>query len=88
MEFHYEDPDSPGDFIDWPAGVEVWLHIDSLEPIAAIAEISGYRAVIYVDRGLTDEVKAGTLWRLVVISDDDINTVACNGVTTRSDGGR
>lgn len=84
--FNYEDPDNAGSLLDWPAGIEVWLFIDSATPIAAQAVITGHAAAVTVESELTDAVKRGALWRLVV-KQGTLDTVACNGTVIRSDGG-
>jgi hypothetical protein len=86
VEFQYEDPDNAGQFLDWPAGVQVWLIIDSAEPVASQATILDHRAIVQVESEVLDPVKRGTLWRLLVKT-GSLDTVACNGTVIRSDGG-
>lgn len=85
VEFLYEDPDNEGSFLNWPVGVQVWLYIDSTPQIASQATIIAHRAIIAVQSELTDPVKRGVLWRLVV-RNGTVDNVACNGTVIRSDG--
>lgn len=85
VEFHYEDPDNAGTFLDWPVGVEVWLYIDSATPVVSQATIIDHRAVVKVESTVVDLVERRVPWRLVV-KDGTLDSVACNGLVTRSDG--
>lgn len=87
LTFRNRIPDSnPVEYEDFPAGVSVRLVIGKGESqVTGLGVISGSSATCRIDSSLTDSIKAGTFWRVVVsVGSDD--QVPLNGQVVRADG--
>lgn len=76
----------PAQYTNFPTGVSVRLVIGKGDSqVTGLGVISGSSATCRIDSSLTDSIKAGTFWRVVVSlgSDDE---VPLNGTVVRADG--
>lgn len=75
-------------FVDYDPGVTVTLTIETDTPIAQAATIDGHHAYVKVESTLTDPIKDGKAWRVVVSTPTTptTETVGANGKTKRFDG--
>lgn len=81
-----------GVYTAYPAGATVTLVIDTVPPTTGDATIEGYSAIVTIPYTDTDPIPKSVKWRCLVTLPDEIagelNVVAINGQTVRSDGGR
>lgn len=87
LTFRNRVPDSnPAQYTNFPAGVSVRLVIGKGDSqVSGVGVISGSSATCRIDSSLTDSIKAGTFWRVVVsVGSDD--QVPLNGTVVRADG--
>lgn len=72
---------------DYPAGATVTLIIDTADtPTSIAATITGSSALVHLDHTQADAVKGYLPWRLILTTNDGVDTVIVNGTTARADG--
>jgi hypothetical protein len=87
LTFRNRVPDSnPVQYTDFPAGVSVRLVIGKDQTqVTGLGVIAGSSATCRIESSLTDSIKTGTFWRVVVsVGTDD--QVPLNGQVVRADG--
>lgn len=87
LTFRNKVPDSdPVQYTDFPVGVSVRLVIGKGDSqVTGLGVISGSSATCRIDSALTDAIKSGTFWRVVVSLGSD-DQVPLNGTVVRADG--
>lgn len=70
----------------YPAGSTVSFILESEPEVSFAAEITDSVAVILGDHLAIDDIKNGTLWRVVITYADGVDKVMCNGMVIRADG--
>jgi hypothetical protein len=92
LTFRNKVPGSdPAAYVDYPDGVSVTLEIGKgpSKISSGAATISGSNATCRIESELTDGVREGALWRVVVSKDNGSlvdDEVPLNGKVVRSDG--
>jgi hypothetical protein len=70
----------------YPMGATVTMEIDSIPQGVFVASISESEAIVFGDHLLVDDTKNGTLWRIILTYQNNVNKVMCNGIVIRADG--
>lgn len=91
LTFRNQVPNSdPVQYQNFPSGVSVKLVIGKgSTAVEGVATISGSEAVCRIESEEADKIRPGTLWRVVVSSDQgdySADEVPLNGKVVRSDG--